>query len=410
MAQVLPWASLEPAKGVAALQGEPQEEVTMKSCVAFFMFSAPLFWSVPALAQAVPGPVVAVPPGAATPTAPSGSGAASAEGPTSTVKSQTELEAGIAALVQKTNELSAGNLIQYGLTGGLALTLQVTTGVGLDNRSLYGASAAVLPYIMLHPGYLKNDKYDGKRAYCAKRWQGSGFRDASEAALADAMDKARRTYFSLLQLIARNYGTTDIMCAKAKGDAAAQSQSKAADLPSDAGVCKRYNIANTDLEAIKAVYHDIYLQNTQLGNRSSPVATAKEPITDLGEIEKTLQPRERDVIASIAHSYWNPLLAPNCSQYNFGLWAGLGGLPYTAQIVTKQGAEQDDTRDNRTLTPIIAGGVGYSPNTYLSILVGVTYSLIVEGKPDGGTTTFSLLTPTIGLAGSINIFSALTKK
>lgn len=290
--------------------------------------------------------------------------------------------------------LSKGNLVRFGLTGGLALTLQVTSGKPLDSKSLYGASVTGIPYIMLHPGYLRNDIHEPNRVYCASRWQGHSINDASAEAKEAAMDHARKGFNAAMDWFAS--GLADVVdcnpCDPTKSptckDLADQADSKRS--RSKNTVCKRFFLDDRDLKVIKEI------AQKQKDKTDDPATTKQK--TDA-------------IIAVIAQRYWNNRIdTASCTKYHFGPWIGLSGIPYYAQVQSFDKGGAETSRDNRLITPVVAGGLGWSPNVYFSVLLGVTYSLSLEGKADGSNAVYHMLTPTIGIGGSIDIFTALAKR
>ena len=150
-----------------------------------------------------------------------------------------------------------------------------------------------------------------------------------------------------------------------------------------------------------SVSQNIIRATTDLIQRKRQAVTAEE--------KETVVTNEQLLIKTIRDTLWSEHRSVSCSGYHFGFWFGFSGTPSPASIRSRDENSEDYRYERRTIIPTLAAGISYSPVTHVSILAGLSYSVFEENK-DNVTTLFHLMSPMIGLGGSIDILSAATKK
>ena len=87
-------------------------------------------------------------------------------------------------------------------------------------------------------------------------------------------------------------------------------------------------------------------------------------------------------------------------------------LSYDARTtVPNEDATDEGATAMRKVTPLIAFGLGFSPNKYLSLLVGLTVAQTSREKTDTAAAVEdeTLWATTVGFGGNLDIITALTK-
>ncbi len=112
---------------------------------------------------------------------------------------------------------------------------------------------------------------------------------------------------------------------------------------------------------------------------------------------------QRDyLIERIANKIWIPTLPARCVAHKWGFWTG---IPLAYDTVITEGAV-DSTR---RVTGRIAGGLAFSPNAYISFMVGFAYSVYRPDPVAPATEApfHGIVTPTISIGGNLDILTLI---
>ncbi len=103
------------------------------------------------------------------------------------------------------------------------------------------------------------------------------------------------------------------------------------------------------------------------------------------------------LVEAMASQRWNPSVDVTCWYRKFGAWIGRPGS-YTVE--SNIGGESAGELE---FEPVVAFGLGYSPNSYLSIVAGATYGALAEAD-DTKHQTWAF---TAGIGGNLDIITGL---
>lgn len=266
----------------------------------------------------------------------------------------------------------SGKLISSGITAGIAPVAQIALGNAITTTAL-----GSMPYVMAHPVYWQSTH--ALNTYCASNWAlGGDEHAASLAAYAIAKKKGERSFEALVNAL-RPYGAGDASIDDTlKEYARTQFVSSADD---QAAIGK--SIVDRTLTWLKV-------------KSQSPTET------DWGAAERA------SIIELIATLSWNPVWSGKCVTRKFGIWIG---IPLKYNTTTELGiGVGTDARGKRDVQPTIAVGLGFSPNAYLSILVGVSFNTIARvanpqvGAPGGDVSAVTLVA---GVGGNLDLLTLL---
>jgi len=112
---------------------------------------------------------------------------------------------------------------------------------------------------------------------------------------------------------------------------------------------------------------------------------------------------EINIINDLANSDWNPTLAGRCIGKKIGVWVGRP-LPYSTRI---HGLDSDE---DRRVKPVVAARLGFTPNAYFSVLIGMTYMNVpVSITNTENTAKTGAFAFTVGVGGNLDILTALMR-
>ncbi len=111
--------------------------------------------------------------------------------------------------------------------------------------------------------------------------------------------------------------------------------------------------------------------------------------------------KRQALVEALAAKRRRPDLGYPCGWYRLGFWAGRPfGFPAETTL--------NDQRLQRDVNPIVAFGVLYMPNAYITFLGGATYSTVGATPADQAAPLhYSLWTLTLGLGGTLDMGSLL---
>ena len=291
------------------------------------------------------------------------------------------------ALEAQVASLRSGQLIRFGVTGGLAFAVQ--TGVPYKNSSTQKtAGVTAMPYILFVPAYWAYT--EAKSMYCSTSW-GIGSEDDSV---------------------------------------------KAAQLSSSKAAARKLNELWSQIRAMHLAKHDpapgsadiiTLATNNDVGKElvETLAAAAKSDTTDVTKVvgydsmvfELATDPDHGGWSSAHAATSSSGKANPStmCLATKFGFWVGKP-ISYTSQVRITDAGSASPTTKSRSVDPVVAAGLAFAPNSYLSMMVGVGYGTVqqddatnaaglvtTKGQPVG---TWSL---TLALGGNLDIIGALAK-
>lgn len=254
---------------------------------------------------------------------------ATAAAETAKAASETANAAVLAASQAKFADLTAGKLIQYGITAGYSFAIQTRSlARGTDDARQRSVAVTTMPYVVLVPGYWAlQASSDTTAAYCAAA-----------------------------------YGTDAALAAEAA-----------------ANYARRKAVATLTLDE---------QERFKAGD---------------GPIRQLVQQR--------ADSEWNRSLPGRCGITRVGLFAGRP-ISYDASVIVGGGASESKEQ----VDSIIALGVAYVPNAYVTLLVGVSVNAVdipgspaTNDEPETPDRRRRFVNGLVAFGGNIDILSALLK-
>lgn len=266
----------------------------------------------------------------------------------------------------------SAKLLEFGLTVGTAFAVQapvIPEGTASNRLHQRTASVTAMPYLMLLPGFWTGNGY--VRKYCASQWAGKSEVTASRAADALAREKAKQHLEVLLDAIRSSNGKIELEELKNEE-------------PRSRGL---EHLTEEQHEAAKAL----------LGE------------TDPAKRELLREALETELMTTVVG--WTPgLPAKACAARKIGAWVGIP-VKYEARIEGRPFGVAVDTKSE--IDPVVAFGLGYTPNAYVSVLVGGSYNRATVASsmtdPDARNDR-GLWTITVGLGLNADILTLLRGK
>lgn len=256
------------------------------------------------------------------------------------------------------DRLKAGKLMAWGVTAGVAPTLYQPLISAGGRRALPEMGA--LTYLMLLPGYWRNEPETN--IYCANKWAGR----ASVAAAARAADdlSAERAQLIVDRLLdhARAGGLQP-------GDATA--------------------VMCTDGRCAGDEHRIRELTEAALGTDEAAKAA------------------RRVLIAHVQRSTydWRAGITTSCASRRVGIWFG---YPLKFKTTIPYRADMQVRRERMEVTPIFAGGFGWSPNAYVSLLAGISLGKV--NLPPGADRDDEFVASFLfGIGGNLDLVNLFTK-
>lgn len=261
------------------------------------------------------------------------------------------------------SRLRSGRLLSLGVTGGAALAVITPMfedgSPTVNNATTATVSPAPMPYLALLPAYW--GYREAARTYCASSWGGGSEKDAYISANAVSRDAAELV-LAAIETFPHDVSVEDLK------------KRLRLELEGDLG---------------QRILGEPGHENDQL----------------VGEIHRYLQKPDLEVrkrlVARIALLDWDPSRPALCWISKFGVWLG---VPAAHEVRAKvQGVNA-----NQTYRPVVAFGITFVPNAYVSVLLGAVFGNFMIGE-----TTDTKGTPqpawglVIGLGGNLDILPAL---
>ena len=295
------------------------------------------------------------------------------------VASDSEVQKHDALLLARNNKL-----IRVGVTAGVAAALMVPLAAS-DGFELKNADMTAVTYVQFLPWYWLAKHTAAKRTYCASAWTAEPRSSRVDRASAAAREEARRWIRVLVDqqhllqplnpngpngqtkhgkekralLVEKSDDTSPTFIVDSEGN------KKALQLPAG-GLWAVEEIARLEAEGKKA---------------EAEIAFAK-------------------LVSAVAATLWEPTKSTSCGGSKFGVWVGLP-LPYETRV------SGDGVDAERSVKPLPALGVSFTPNAYVSFLVGIAGGSFKA--PDTGPRR-QVLTFTAGLGGNLDFVGLLLSK
>lgn len=266
------------------------------------------------------------------------------------------------AAEKELDQLKAGKLIRWGITAGVAPALYQPLAYHKTSVSTPGMGA--LTYIMLHPGYWRNQPETN--IYCANRWGGV----QSEAAAAAAADDLSSDRAKLI---------VDRILASEKAGSLVPDE--VLGLMCTDGSCV------DDEGAVRTL--------AKKANGTGEEAEAARKVL-ISKVQRTTYS-------------WTSGISARCGSRMVGMWFGYP-LKFTATVPYQTPTEDGPVvrRHRLDVTPLFATGIGVSPNAYISLLAGISLGKV--NLPPGTDRDDELAVSFVfGLGGNLDLLGFLTK-
>lgn len=301
-------------------------------------------------------------------------------------------------------------LLTKGLTVGFAATVQ-TPLAGVAKQA--NADLTSMPYLMLHPGYW--GAREATREYCASHW-GVGSEDgAYQAAAAVARQTAQREYAEY----SHKLGVTKSVAMLVS------------DIFPDSNECEAVEPARCNLDGPKpASCASSPCTNRSWGQKlACGIATAENVALLVDESElchslgyETTEDEvarvrlKNDLIDTLSSWHWSSTERSSCIARNIGFWVGRPSSYDSVIALDEPSQNNAEVIRDREVGPVVAFGVGFTPNSALSLLLGVTYSQVTERDvtdANGATTRQGIDRPlwtlTVGLGGNADLVGVFAR-
>lgn len=321
----------------------------------------------PVIAGAQPGPLA--------PTAVPAAAPMVAAPPAATEKAV--VRAAVAKVEKAATENAQGNidalrtekLVASGLTGGVALAVQVMGPFNNSSAKQVNPKGVVMPYIMALPGYW--GARQTTREACASAHSGASEETIDSAARAIARKRAARIVADIESAIT------------AAGKPDAKATQIATDLSLDYGDGKDDRITNDRIVKEIIAYVD----------------------TDEADAQRKV------LVDSMAGLEWKASRGAVCWPRRIGIGVGLPVNFDVATTVPNGDAVDAKETASRSVKPIVAAGFAFSPNAYFSVLLGVTACTVTrEASTEKEAFERTIWATNVALEGNLDIITALAKR
>lgn len=259
----------------------------------------------------------------------------------------------------KVDELKEGKLMSVGLTGGAAAAVQFPAWG--DGAAQEGLKVVAMPYIMIFPFYV--GALQATREYCASAWTAGSEDAATAAAVAISRKRAERRFDAIITAL--RAGESEI------GKIAEESDTTE-------GFVKRAR--------------EVYLA---MPEQSEQQRLAKQAYRGV-------------LIDQLSNMDWNPAWPGKCAHRQIGVWVGRpANYEVNTSLVEQGGAVVESKRE---VSPVVAFGLGYSPNAYFSVLAGLTVGSLKQRDVEGSPGVEKVLwAGTVALGGNLDLIGGIFK-
>jgi hypothetical protein len=250
----------------------------------------------------------------------------------------------------------SAKLLRSGVTVGFAVALQFPA-FATHNTAQANVESTGMPYVVFLPHYWGAS--EATREYCASNW-GSGDEDeAQTAAAAIAHKRALRLFDNIVAAI--------------------------------------HSVGSPNKIAIAAHFVNEYSNGHGIVQGIIDWDATSEPAA-------THEQRKADLIQWLADQDWNPSQRGSCGWKKVGFWVGRP-LNYSAKV--RMG---ENEFANRNMVPKFAFGLTFTPNAYVSVLLGVTVGNAELVQGDGQTIeSKTCWAGTFALGGNLDLAGTIFK-
>lgn len=325
-----------------------------------------------------------------TPTTTPAPGPAESERLTALETKVEEQEKSLEASEQRFNEIKSGKLIRYGITGGVAFAV-TTPFVSMGGFRQKTGDVTAMPYINLLPAYWRGGYHRATHVACASQYSG-GQDAARKVAREIAHDDAEVVVDALLAEAASWRGNQPTAAVRATE------------------LNERYPLPANKI----TVPGTVDANGTAHKKKTKNVGKLDEvDVEDVKLLRLALDRQDKDeakqlranLVTRIANRIWIPTLDARCVAHKWGVWVGVP-LPYNTVM------SENGTDVTRRMTGGVGGGLAYTPFAYLSIMVGLAYSVYRGDPPSPGVDAPNrgVLTPVISIGGNVDFFTLFRGK
>lgn len=250
-------------------------------------------------------------------------------------------------------------LLKLGISLGMAAGLEFPIGTTDEGTGVRGPSFVAMPYVILLPWYWWATT-DASNEYCASEWSGNDRQTARTAAYALARRSAERQFQRILDAFAAG-ATDEEITTWANVDAK-----------------DRAEFSRT----VKAIRH-------WWGRSAHPSGTDED---------------KASLISWLAEFEWNSNLDARCMAKK---WGAYFGRPIDHPVMAKVAGAEPQTR---TFVPQLSFGLTFTPNAYVSILLGATVGAVeVPGGEGAARDPKTAWAGMFALGGNLDLAAALVK-
>lgn len=263
--------------------------------------------------------------------------------------------------------LKNGTLMSSGLTGGVALALQLDGPFNRELASQDRPKATTMPYLLVLPVMWGTPQ--AVREYCVSSWGAGDESTAVSAANAVVQRRAKLLFAGIESALA---------------------------VHSDA----------SDEKTINAIVEEV--DGTDYGGPSAVRAVLSYRKMPPGNPKDAFK---SDVVQWMGSIQWKPTWNARCWTKRIGAWIGYP-VAYDARTSVKNADKSDPGKTaTRSITPILAFGLGFSPNSYFSVLGGFTVGSVTrDATSTSAAVDETIWATTIAFGGNLDILQSIWKK
>lgn len=328
----------------------------------------------------------------------------------------------------------SGRLLRYGLTGGVAFTLQ-TPFASVSQVEVASPKVVAMPYLAIFPAYWASG--DTRRVYCSN----SGWLESEYLAKRAAIGQSRKQAEITLEKIE---GYANKILLKARVDVnswtRAECLKNAANAPDASARCsnvegtpnavashaiwytetlmqwRRANATDNEKAAAAKVttpedrawfsalesteqqwLHELLQSQLLRGPKEKTSATTIEGAGSVSSTPAELDANRASLVARIAGDTWTPDDRGSCGLHRVGAYVG---RPFDFEADVTFGS----SRVRRPISPVASFGFTYMPNGYFSLLAGATVNTTTQGDTNTEQVfhTRTVWTASVGIGGALD--------
>lgn len=292
------------------------------------------------------------------------------------------------------NEIKSGKLIRYGITGGVAFAV-TTPFAKIGGVRQNTADITAMPYLALLPAYWRGGYHRATHVACASEYA-AGQESARKVAIKLAREDADLVVDAMLAEAATWPEARPAPAASVTAEARVTELQKRLPLPANKITLRdsQGNLTKNTSDIGKFDAADI-----------EEVIVLRRALDATDKDKEKIEALRANLVTRIANRIWVPTLDARCVAHKWGVWVGVP-LPYDTVM------RENDTTVSRRTSGGFAGGLTYTPFAYLSINLGLAYSVYRPdpAMPGVDAPNIGVLTPVISLGGNLDIFTLFRGK